>query len=234
MRPYLASVLLLIASLAVGNVARADDVAEKVEGLVADAQAAYGEDDYARSITLLDEAYALYPDPAIRYNMARAYEAHGDCERARWAFRDVMDDEDADPDVRKLAQTGLRSMTCKEDGFALTPVRPAEPWTVPGWAAWTCVGVGAVSVAMGGVLHAVSYETHDELTRLGSDGVNRPEYNDVRSQLEGEILSSRLFYGVGAVLVGTGLLGLLLIDEPVDLAILAVPDGFALQAYAAW
>jgi hypothetical protein len=235
MRAHVTTALVCLALVAPGRAAHAEEVAEKVVELVTQAQEAYAEDDYAKSIELLTEAYALYPDPAIRYNMARAYEAHGDCEKARWAFSDVIDDQNADPDVRTTAQDGLRTMTCKEEGVALTPAsEPSNPLHIPGWATWTCVGLGAVSMAMGGVLNAVSYDTHDELSTLGRSGDNKTEYDDVRAQLKGEILASRVFYGTGAVLVGAGLLALLVSEDEQPISILAAPGTLGLQAHTSW
>lgn len=231
-----ASLILAVVLCALApTTATADERTDQVLELVSQAQEAYAADDYGRAIALLNQAYALYPDPAIRFNMARAYEAHGDCEKARWAFRDVIDNEEADAEVRQTAKAGLKAMTCQEVApVVVVGPEPDNDSGVSPWVSWSAVGLGVVCLAAGGVLQSGSYDTHDELARIGADGRSRAQYDDARTRLDDEIFASKLMYGAGAVLVGAGAVGLLFFEESASVALIPTPVGVSLSARATW
>ena len=75
--------LLALFMLAVGvRPAAAQTDAEKVERLFAEGAALYRAGKYRPAIEKFDEAYAIYPEPNLLYNKARAHEALGEIEQA--------------------------------------------------------------------------------------------------------------------------------------------------------
>jgi hypothetical protein len=76
--------------------------ARSVDAIMAEAVKAREAGDLERVVTLLQEAYAVTPAPALLNNLARMYEQLGQYGDAYSAYKKVVDDPNAESDLRSL------------------------------------------------------------------------------------------------------------------------------------
>lgn len=133
--------------------------------------------DYQGAVELLEQAYALYPQPILLYNMARAYGNLGRFEEAIAAYerylasapegddhrvietrirnyRAVLEERRAREAEARTARAAEAAETQRRAALleARTEPRPAEPDAAP----WVIAGVGAAVLIGGGVLGGLS------------------------------------------------------------------------------
>lgn len=140
------------------------------------AVAAYRAGDFARSVELLQQAYALRPAPVLLYNLARAYEGLGRIEDAARAYRDYLAQEPK-PDDRGAIEKRIATLEAqsaerarlrreKEQGEAAARAAASQerraPETAPNVAPWIVAGVGGAIVLGGGVVMIVAKGKHDD------------------------------------------------------------------------
>lgn len=156
--------------------AQADDTA-KVEQLFAEGAALYRAGKYRASIEKFDAAYAIYPEPNLLYNKARAHEALGEIDAALEAYRACAASDKVDPGVRTKA---LGKVQMLEKAKATTAVAPADPRVAPAAAAvrttapeekgagltiakWGLAGAGVALAATGAAFFAMGASDHSKV-----------------------------------------------------------------------
>ncbi len=106
----------LLAALALLPAAAVAQDADPVQSLVQRAREARDAERYDEAILLLDQAYALHPDPALRFNLAKVYERSGQCQNALRAYAQAAREGAAGAlprtEVTLAARQELRAFTC--------------------------------------------------------------------------------------------------------------------------
>lgn len=85
----------------------ADAQRERFAELVNQAKTAYQSDDYATAITYLQQAYFIDNNPALLFNIARAYEKMEQCGKATAYYKAVLRIPDIGEQVAERAKEGL-------------------------------------------------------------------------------------------------------------------------------
>jgi tetratricopeptide (TPR) repeat protein len=116
--------------------AATSDKARAVE-LFRKSEEAYRQGDFAQVIRLLDEAYALDPQPVLVYNRARAAEGLGDLDGAITGYEKFLNDEPNTPDRGAIEQRVATLKRQRDERAALVhdrdtrrnepPPRPPPP-----------------------------------------------------------------------------------------------------------
>ena len=104
------SIVLLIGALAVLSAlapppASAQSARERALSLFEDSAVAYREGRFSEAAAALGQAYELFPEPVLLYNLARALEADGQLEAARDAYEDFLEES---PDAEQAAPSRAR------------------------------------------------------------------------------------------------------------------------------
>jgi tetratricopeptide (TPR) repeat protein len=191
---------------------------------------AYRQGDFKQAIALLDEAYALDPQPVLTYNRARAQEGLGNVDEAISGYEQFLAQEPNAPDRGAIEQRLVTLRRQREERTALEKERDArrdsaEPAPVaapvpnthsqPGPAAhpdvvsppsrhsvfpYVVAGVGVVGLAVGGVLGLSALSRKDE---AASEPVQRSAI-DLKDEADGLATASTAAFIVGGVLVAAG------------------------------
>lgn len=159
----------------------APNVKARVEQLYLEGVAMYRSDKYDWAIKKFEEAYKLFPDPKLLYNIGRCHEAKGNIEEAIQHYERCARSPITKPEVRRKAEEKLASLeraqkTSREaaplapSGTGVPAAAMAPPGTSQGegqaadssesrsstmsWAKWATGGVGLGLVA-GGVTSLV-------------------------------------------------------------------------------
>lgn len=186
---------------------------ERAVALFAESVTAYREGRFDDAATLLDEAYALQPEPVLLYNLARAREGAGDDDAAAEAYRRYLategtDDADASAARARLAvldrrieeRRALEARAAEREARAVpAPASPPPPREVA-IAPWIVAGGGALVILVGGVLGGLMLE------RSGA-AQNAPIQTDAvaaQSQAESFAIAADVLYGIGALAIGVG------------------------------
>lgn len=171
-RALVLALLVVATTAALGPVARAQGPSptphDRAVSLFADSVAAYREGRFDDAATLLEQAYALTPEPILLYNLGRAREGAGDDDAAADAYRRYLATEGTDPSDASAARARLavldRRIEERHRLEALAAEREAEtepaPTTAPppppareiAIAPWIVAGAGALGLIVGGVL----------------------------------------------------------------------------------
>lgn len=132
--------------------------------------------DYQGAVELLEQAYALYPQPTLLYNMARAYGNLGRFEEAIAAYERYLASAPEGDDHRVIearirnyravleerrardaeARTARAAEAETQRRAALLEARTEPPPAEPDAAPWVFAGVGAAVLIGGGVLGGLS------------------------------------------------------------------------------
>jgi tetratricopeptide (TPR) repeat protein len=187
---------------------------EQALTLLEDSAAAYREGRFADAAAMLQQAYALHPEPILLYNLARALEADGQLDEARDAYRSFLEASpeaaQAAPSRRRLeviegliaereareaadaARLAEEEAAPHDDASAPTPTTPPEvgPDTT---APWIVVSASVAVLATGAILLAVANSRYN-------DAVNE-EVHLTAASLQREAFALR---DAGAVLLGVG------------------------------
>lgn len=198
--------------------------------LEAQAAEAYQAGQYQKAIDLMLDAYDRDPHPNYQLNIAVSYSKLGKCDEARrWAQRALKPQDPALPqEARPIAEQVLNE--CKEikpkDGeVVITPDPGPDPDPDPNKGqpedntniilGWTLTGAGAVTL-LGSFIWDLALLS--EINSFIADGNNQfagdpTGFEDEKERLQGLRPLPLIGYGVGAALVGTGLVFLLLDAE---------------------
>ncbi len=95
-------------------VASAQDTDQKFQELVTRARTAYGNEQYDDAVLLLQQAYGLQPDARLLINIAKTFEAAGDCVRAVAYYKAFLRSGETDPDLLTIAGKGATDLECDD------------------------------------------------------------------------------------------------------------------------
>jgi tetratricopeptide (TPR) repeat protein len=189
-RPLL--VLALTCSVAISERAWAEPAPrERALKLFGDAKHAYQAGELDRAIELLREARAIFAEPVLLYNLARAYESRGDYELAISAYRQYLR-EQPDAKDRGILEARVETLERERDERArlrvqlereaaerrlaqqrATEATPRSSSVAP----WIVAGSGGVVVTAGVVFGVFS-------RRRGADAANEPIHRDAQATLD--------------------------------------------------
>lgn len=189
---------------------------------------AYRQGDFKRAIDLLDEAYALDPQPVLTYNRARAAEGLGNVDAAIAGYEKFLADEPKAPDRGAIEQRVATLKRQRDERAALERDRDArrdEPVPVPAPTPapephtsapppeqppppprthtplpYVVAGVGAVGLVTGAIMGSLALSKKD-------DAVAEPVQQksmDLKDSADGLATTSTVFFIVGGVLVAAG------------------------------
>ena len=199
-----------------------DPIAQRVEKLAADAAVAYHGADYAKAVTLLEQAYRLRQMAVILYNTAKAYDKLGDQDKAVELYRRYSASSDADVSLRARADARISAYEDTHqrprnppdhrppEVVKPPPVETPEQRTLRLWVERRRfdrrLGIGLVSTglvcaftAIG--LSATAYAQHSDFERSTGEAEAR---RNVRDRARAFAISSDVLYGVAAVTAGVG------------------------------
>lgn len=159
----------------------------QVEDLYTQGAAYYQARKYRRAIQKFEEGYAIFPEPNLLFNIARAHEALGEIDKAIENYRRCADAEGVDADIAlkarskadKLSQMRLRSAVTPDEAGThsnepIAPVRnlgqdaskqaPEEtPSSWMGTAKWITGGIAAGLLIGGAVSLALGHSDHSDV-----------------------------------------------------------------------
>lgn len=180
--------------LAVGLAVRpaaADEAADKkrAQELARESQTHYKRGEFEVAIALLRQAYALYAEPNLQYNLGRALESLGDPKSAIEAYETYLStgkNIDDRPAIERRIAT-LKAQVEKADHDKAEPVAPVEPVQPkrveplpstfvlpreepaqpddhddsPSALPWVPIGIGALAIGGGAYLGHLASDKHD-------------------------------------------------------------------------
>ena len=196
-----------------GGLARADDAEARharAIDLFEKSEVAYDSGRFADAVALLRQSYALKKEPVLLYNLGRAYEALGDRTSAADAYEAFLQ---AQPTAQDRAGLERRIATLRREVAEREALRKqalererSRPVRSPSAVPWIVAGVGAASLAGGGVLRILANQRNDDAKR-------EPTYleaDSLHSQAQTfATISAICFIAGGAVLAGGLLWGTL-------------------------
>jgi tetratricopeptide (TPR) repeat protein len=204
------------------------DRAARVEALYAEGSALYRERKYRAAIERFRQAFALYPDPNLLYNIARSHEALGELQAAITGYRQCLEDGRADESLRLKARERLTALEETHARVRLTPADPRGAGTVVddsgahlsrllGPGKWILGGTGLALLVAGAVAYGLGAADHGKVTNPEVNGsgigqLTRQEALDLRDSGQ---LKKNVGLGIGAVGVGAlvGAAVLLVVDS---------------------
>lgn len=177
---------------------------------------AYRRGDFAAAVELLNQAYAIDPQPVFLYNLARAYEGLGDLDHAIEAYEKYLSQSPKVDDRGAIEQRVTTLKRMRDERAALVkkseekkkeqppppPPRPPPPPPKKEHTIYPFVvgGVGAVGLVVGGVLGMSALSKR-------SDARNEPiQANaiDLDDKAQGLATASTVSFVIGGVLVAAG------------------------------
>ncbi len=173
---------------------------------------AYKAGEFEHAVELLQEAYGLYPEPLLLYNLGRAQEGLGDTSGAIASYEkylhDATDIKDRGAIERRIdtlkAQLAKQEQDAKrraeEEELRRHPPPPIDERTpLEKYGPWITIGAGGLVTATGVVFGIRAESTHD-------DAVATPIQRDAaelqRSAERSATLANVLFAMGGAAIVG--------------------------------
>ncbi len=203
----------------------------RVEALYGEGIAFYQAADYRQALERFREAYRVYPEPNLVYNIARCHEALGETDEAVRQYQAFLALPEGDAGARQKSVDKLAALLRQRDAGRRTPdvsrpvppprPTPPQPETEPTaapvtvsapprapasarWPEWTLLSVGAASVILGGVLWALQDDAADAWHREHESLDRKRELLAAR---DGYRTGSVALFGLGgAALISSGLL----------------------------
>lgn len=174
--------LLIVAAAPAEVRAQADDTA-KVEQLFAEGASLYRAGKYRAAIERFDAAYAIYPEPNLLYNKARAHEALGEIDAALDTYQRCADSPKVDPGVKAKAQGKVKMLEQAKlttanapterrritSGGSVTRPQPEASGSGLTIAKWGAAGVGGALAIVGAVFYSVGASDHGKVTSASDD-----------------------------------------------------------------
>jgi tetratricopeptide (TPR) repeat protein len=210
---------------------QAPDQNAEVEKLFAEGASLYKAGKYRPAIDKFEAAYALFPEPNLLYNIARAHEALGDVDQAIVKFTLCTTNPRSTEELKQKAAAKLAVLTAARAQGAAAPsptstpppaaagnAGPATTATPPpaavttsstglpmlGIAGGVTTGLGVVGAAIGGVLYGLGATTHGDL----ESSLSTPDANGVvgvtRADAEAQSLAGTNQKTMGVALLGVG------------------------------
>ena len=198
--------------------------AERAQQLYLEGMSLYKGGKYLAAAGRFEEAYRLFADPRLIYNIARSYEATGELLQAMRDYLRCVDDPTTTKELRQKALRRVRLIeTARRQSEAVAPepprplpsVAPSSPAVVgqpeqgstPAWigtAKWIGGALGIGLLGGGGVLMALGLADESELDDARTAGgqvssLTRAEAADLVSRAESKQTSGAILLGAGAV-----------------------------------
>jgi tetratricopeptide (TPR) repeat protein len=200
--------------------ARADQSSQqRAMELFEQSEAAYTAGELERSAQLLEEAYALDPDPTLLYNLARVYEGLGKLSEAERRYRQYLECEPETADRGAIekrietlhAQIAERQRLLRAQSEEAQPAdssAPAVPSAAeartsssPSWLPWLLAGTGVAVIAAGAGFGLLAARAEDEAERDETVLGARAAHNRATDYATG----ANVAFAVGGVLTAAGL-----------------------------
>jgi len=182
------------------------------------ARSRYDSGDYARALTLFEQAYAREPDPNLLFNIARCHERLGDTARAIDKYEEFLASPNADPEGLKKAEASRAelvrsrerrapSAATKLEGATTGPER--EAWGAKDGgsshlASWLLLGAGVAAAASGVVVYSLGVSDHEDVEDQAGYGDPTRVAPMTQRQAEQRIDSGNTKKLVGGLLMGGG------------------------------
>ncbi len=181
---------------------------------------AYRSGDFAKAIELLDEAYALDPQPVLVYNRARAAEGIGNVDAAISGYEKYLTEEPNTPDRGAIEQRLVTLKRQRDERAALererdarrnqpapapAPVPTHDPAADQPKAAhspypYVVAGVGGVGILVGAILGGVAVSKNGD---AANEHVQTKAI-DLKDSADGLAGASTASFVIGGVLVAAG------------------------------
>jgi tetratricopeptide (TPR) repeat protein len=194
--------------------AQAGDARSEAVDFFGQSVVAYREGRFDDAARLLEQAYALQPEPILLYNLARAREGAGDDAGAADAYRrylaaDGTDETDASAARARLAvldrrieeRRALEERAAQHDETdAAAHPPPPPPAREIAIAPWIVAGAGAAVLIVGGVLGGLM------LDRSNAAQAATVQTDAVAAQHDAEsfAIGADVCFGIGALALGVG------------------------------
>ena len=211
-------VVLLPGALALAEPSAADK--RRAGELAARSAESYKRGEYQVAVAQLRQAYALYPQPNLLYNLGRSLEKLGDAKGAIDAYEQYLSTADAIPDREAIAK---RVAALKAELPAEAVEKPPPPEKQPAdevvhaggpaqqqqqqprarstVAPWLTISAGVVIGGGGGALAAYAIDRHDAALRA-STGVAAQRLQQTAQK---SALAANVLVPVGAVIAVVGI-----------------------------
>ena len=187
--------------------------------LATESQQHYKRGEFEIAAALLRQAYALYPQPNLQYNLGRALEGMGDARGAIDAYKlylqtaTQVDDRGA---IERRIATLEATLADRERAAEPTPVAPAAPPPGPPAAIvttapappheagpsqlpWLAIGLGAATLGGGGAFGYLADHRHDQ-AGSATVGTTAQSYQDDAHRFA--TIANVMFVAGGLVLAG--------------------------------
>lgn len=199
-----------------------------VERLTAEGVAHFRRGSYREALGKFIEAFALFPDPALLYNIARSHESIGDLSAAHAYFKRCVEDAQAAPNLRAKCAGRMQVIQSAQESAAATPpsgagsgqaqgaqavegaagttaTDPDRPW--PAWVKWASTALAAGLIVAGSTVFALGAADNDELEGIRRDAlaegvapVTYAEAEELRDRADQRMTAGYVLWGVGAAL----------------------------------
>jgi tetratricopeptide (TPR) repeat protein len=224
--PYVFALAVALAGLT-GSVAHADDKS-KALALFEKSDKAYKAGKFEDAVKLLEQAYALYPEPILLYNLGRAQEGIGDVPGAIASYEKYLKDAtqitdrgaierrietlkaqeaQKDSEAKRLADEEARRKQAERDRQlaeearlrAQAEAKANERSPLATYGPWITIGTGTALLATGFVFGARASSTHDDAV---ASPVQRDAVELQHSAERSATIANVLFVVGGATLAG--------------------------------
>lgn len=191
--------------------------------LHAKAQSAMQDKRYTDAAELFHAAYVLDNAPELLWNEARARHMAGALEKARELYKQFIERDDAPAALRGRANDSIVEITLELDKQKV--VVPPKIVQHDDTFGTVMVAAGGVLVVGGAIAHIVSFAAADDMSTyarpvVGLDEVTRKQrYEDASDQKDTALALAWVGYGVGAAALVTGIVSLILTDDPDTVAV---------------
>jgi len=217
MRPALFALTLLWSAAAFA----ADDAARRAGELNDQAMTAYDLGNYERSAELLKQAYEIYPDADLLYNLGRAYRSLKHYDKAIETYKAYLRRKPQSPyknsiqkvikEMEELKKAQEQSNEKPPTTMVPTTVPPApatQPAAVPppappmqeelwyeDWVGWSLTGAGAIGLAVGVGMHLSANGLESDL-----DTAPETDKQGIRDQINSRRTIGNVSLAVGGAL----------------------------------
>jgi tetratricopeptide (TPR) repeat protein len=208
--------------------AHADAKKDKALALFEKSDKAYKDGNFEKAVKLLEEAYGLYPEPILLYNLGRAQEGLGDLPGAIDSYERYLKDgkeiQDRgaierrvetlkaqlaarEEEQKRLAEEEAKRKQAEEDRRRAEEERKrieaerlaAQKSPAEIWGPWITIGAGTVLVATGFYFGARASSTHDDAV---ATPIQRDAVELQRSAESSATIANVLFVAGGLVTAG--------------------------------
>ncbi len=225
---WLASALTILTLACVSAPAQAQTEASQVEQLFAEGASLYRAGKYRAAIDKFDKAYAIYPEPNLLYNKARAHEALGEVDQAMDAYKRCAASPEVDASVKAKADGKYKMLQQAKKTTLSAPNDPTQrtlqtsapaPKSSNGLtiAKWSATGLAGALAIAGAVVYGLGASDHSKVTGASSDaGAGVATLTLVEAQDLSDSGASKKTLGVGlmggAAAAGAAAVALFLMD----------------------